>query len=329
MVNKETDITKIKREAGEALKKAALSEEAKSYLLNNPVLFNLLLKAAKRYIGGETLEEALVTRKFLREEGLLTSLEFMGENVTTVEEANEATQEFLRIIKALKVENKPDRVSLDLSHIGLFLDKEKGIENFRLLAKASENSPIDLFISAEGVDKTDEILDVYCMFSKEFSHVNITLQVYLHRADQDLQQILQNSRGKVRLVKGAFEGSKEVLLPRGSQLDDRYIEMMKILFKTGRYCSIATHDAELLSRILTIIDQQQIDREKYEFEMLYGIGTDLLRDLKKQGHLSRQYIVYGKEWYLYLCNRIAENPENVFLAISDIMKGDCNFAEVN
>ena len=119
MTNKETNIIKIRQQASEALRKAAISEEAKAYLLSNPVLFNLLLKAARRYIGGETLEEALATRKALRGQGFATSLEFMGESVTTAAEAKEATQEFLRIIKTLKTENQPDRVSLDLSHLGL------------------------------------------------------------------------------------------------------------------------------------------------------------------------------------------------------------------
>lgn len=319
MSNKETDIIEIRQKASEALRKAALNEEAKAYLLNNPELFNLLLKAARRYIGGETLEQALITKKELHAQGFATSLEFMGESVTTVHEAKEATQEFLQVIKSLKAEKQPDRVSLDLSHLGLFLDNKLGIENFRLLAKASENSLVDLFISAEGVDRTDEILDTYFMFSKEFSHVNITLQAYLHRTEQDLKRVLQSSRGKVRIVKGAYDGPKEQLLPRSLELNDRYIKMVETLFNAERFCSIATHDTQILSQILAILKQGHINQDGYEFEMLYGIGANQLNDLKKQGYPCRQYVVYGKEWYLYLCNRIAENPENVFRALVDIM----------
>jgi proline dehydrogenase len=243
----------------------------------------------------------------------------MGESVTTVTEAKEATQEFLRIIEALKAEKKSERVSLDLSHLGLFLDHELGIENFRLLAEASKNSLVDLFISAEGVDRTDEILDAYFMFSKEFSNVNITLQGYLHRTKQDLEEVLKNSRGKVRICKGAYDGPKEQLLFRSPELNDRYIEMIETLFNANRFCSIATHDAKILDRILAVLKQRHINESSYEFEMLYGIGTDLLNDLKRHGHSCHRYIVYGKEWYLYLCNRIAENPENVFRALVDII----------
>lgn len=319
MSNRETDITTIRQQAGAALRKAALNEEAKTYLLSHPLLFNLLFKAARRYIGGETLDQALATRKALQAQNFMTSLEFMGESVTTVTEANEATQEFLRIIEVLKAENKPERVSLDLSHLGLFLDHKLGLENFRFLAEASKNSLVDLFISAEGLDRTDEILKAYFMFSKEFSNINITLQSYLHRTNKDLEHVLKNSPGKVRVVKGAYSGPKEQLLLRSPELNDRYIEMVEVLFNAERFCSIATHDAELLDRIVSILKQRNINKKNYEFEMLYGIGTDKLNDLKRQEHPCRQYIVYGKEWYLYLCNRIAENPENVFRAIVDII----------
>jgi proline dehydrogenase len=319
MSNEETEKTEIRQKASEALRKAAISEEAKAYLLSNPVLFNLLLKAARRYIGGENLEQALATRKGLHAQGFQTSLEFMGENVTTEAEAKEATDEFLKVIKALKAENKADRVSLDLSHLGLGLDHKLGMNNFRTLAKASENTSVELFISAEGLDRTDEVLDAYFQFSREFSHVNITLQAYLHRTTKDLARVLKESRGKVRLVKGAFEGPKELFLSRGPELDDCYIEMLNTLFEAKRYCSIATHDPQMIDRVIPMLESCRIQSSMYEFEMLYGIGTNKLNELKKQGYPCRQYVVYGKEWYLYLCNRIAENPENVFRAIVDII----------
>jgi proline dehydrogenase len=316
MINKETD---LRKQASEALRKAAINEDAKAYLLSHPILFNVLLKAARRYIGGETLEEALVTRKTLHAQGFLTSLEFMGENVNTVAEAEQATHEFLRIIEALKHENKADRITLDLSHLGLVLDHELGVKNFRTLAKASENTSIELFISAEGLDRTDEVLDAYFEFSREFSHVNITLQAYLHRTPKDLERVLKESQGKVRMTKGAFEGPKELFLSRSPELNDRYIEMINLLFKAKRYCSIATHDPQIIERLLPMIEKSQLPSSMYEFEMLYGIGTAQLNALKNKGYACRRYVVYGKEWYLYLCNRIAENPENVFQAIVDIM----------
>lgn len=309
----------VRQQTSEALRKAAINVEAKAYLLSNPLLFNLLLKSARRYIGGETLEQALATRKMLHAEGFRTSLEFMGENVATVDDAREATQEFLRVINALRAENKADRVSLDLSHLGLVLDHKVGMENFRALARACENTSIELFISGEGLDRTDEVLDAYYEFSREFSHVHITLQAYLHRTPKDLERVLKDSRGKVRLVKGAFDGPKELFVSRGPELNDRYIEMVNTLLDSKRYCSIATHDPQVIDRIIPVLEKRHIQPSLYEFEMLYGIGTSQLNSLKERGYPCRRYVVYGKEWYLYLCNRIAENPENVFQAIVDII----------
>ena len=243
----------IKELAGQALKKAALNEEAKEYLLHNPVLFNLLLKAARRYIGGETLEETLKTRKTLQSQGLMTSLEFMGENVTNVTEANEATEEFLKIIESVKNSQRQERVSLDLSHLGIFLNESLGMQNFRKLAKAAQEGDVDLFISAEGLDKTDEILEAFIQFSKEFANVHITVQAYLHRSKKDIEQILKNSRGKIRLVKGAYAGPKELFLQRGSELNDRYVELLQMILDAGRYSSIATHDPAMIERIVALL----------------------------------------------------------------------------
>lgn len=310
----------MRNQVSESLRKAALNEEAKNYLLHNPVLFNVLLKAARRYIGGQTLQEALETRKSVEAQGFMTSLEFMGENVTTTAEAKEATQEFLRIIEAVKAHGKPSRVSLDLSHLGFFLDYERGVDNFRLLAEASKDSQIDLIISAEGMDRTQDILDAYLMFSEDYPHVGITLQAYLHRTKNDLVSVLENSRGKVRIVKGAFDGPKELFLSRGPALDDRYVDLVATILDAGRYCSIATHDIQLLNRIVPILKQHNVSSSLYEFEMLYGINNEALMDFKQQGYPCRIYIVYGKEWYLYLCNRLAENPEDVFRALVDILR---------
>lgn len=109
-------------------------------------------------------------------------------------------------------------------------------------------------------------------------------------------------------------------LTRGPELNDRYVEMIKTLLEAKRYCSIATHDPQMIERITPILEKHRIPSSLYEFEMLYGIGTGQLNTLKQQGHPCRRYIVYGKEWYLYLCNRIAENPDNVFQALVDIME---------
>lgn len=312
-------MTDLQIKASEALKLAALNESAKAFLLKNPQLFAVLLKAAKRYIGGENLQEAIQTAKKFNSVGLPTSLEFMGESVSSIEEANEVTQEFLTIIEAIKKENLTSIVSLDLSHIGLAVDKVLALENFKLIAETAKKSEIEVIISAEGIERTDEIINTFCKTSPDFPNVGLTLQAYLHRTPQDLERVLKETHGKIRIVKGAFATPVGHSIERGDQLDDVYINIVETLLVNNRKCSIATHDDKIQARVKTLLDRHQTLKANYEFEMLLGIREDLLSNIMKEGHPCRQYIVYGKEWYLYMCNRIAENPDNIFQAIIDIV----------
>src|SRR5690349_14780798 len=215
----------LKSKVSKALKTAALNESAKHYLLQNPVLFNLLLKGAKRYIGGETLEETIVTAKKLNADKFPTSIEFMGESVGSITEAKEVTDEFLKIIDVIKGEKIDSIVSLDLSHIGLALDTKLAFDNLKQLADAAVGSNIEIVISAEGIERTDSIIDSFCKISPDYPNVGITLQAYLHRTTQDLDRILRVTQGKIRMVKGAFATPEAYALSRGEKLDEQYIKL--------------------------------------------------------------------------------------------------------
>jgi proline dehydrogenase len=310
----------LKIKASKALKTAALNESAKHYLLQNKILFDLLLKGAKRYIGGETLEETIVTVKKLNANKFPTSIEFMGESVGSISEAKEVTEEFLKIIDAIKREKLDSIVSLDLSHIGLALDTKLAFDNLKLLADAAIDSNIEIVISAEGIERTNKIIDTFCEISPNYPNIGITLQAYLHRTPTDLERILKSTQGKIRMVKGAFAVPEEYALSRGEKLDEKYIQLVEKLLLEKRKCSIATHHNKIQDSIKELIHKHDIPNTNYEFEMLYGIREDLLKELQNEKYPCRQYIVYGKEWYLYLCNRIAENPDNLFQFIIDIME---------
>jgi proline dehydrogenase len=301
-----------------ALKKAALNEEAKEYILHNPILFNTLKRAADRYIGGETLEEAAGKVIRQNQNGFKCSLEFMGESTRTEQEATSATDEFLRICQKIHSEGLHSTVSLDLSHIGLAISKDLCLHNLGLICNEAAIAGIEVIISAEGTERTDAILDSYFEISKTHDHVGITLQAYLHRTQDDFQEVIKRG-GRIRIVKGAFETPKELSLPRGTQLDDRYLAFADQLLAVHHKCSIATHHGALQQEVKKLVDQYKPGRDRYEFESLYGIQTQQLFDLKTEGYATKLYFVYGKEWYLYLCNRIAEYPLNIFMALDDIV----------
>lgn len=301
-----------------ALRKAALNIEAKEFILNNEVLFKTFKKAANRYIGGETLEEAIEKVMQQNQLGFKCSIEFMGESTQTVGEASEATLEFIRITQEIKRLDLYSTVSLDLSHIGLAVSRELCLNNLDSICSEAKKGNIEVIISAEGVERTDDIIETYKKAQQDHHNIGITLQAYLHRTKDDFQDLIKE-KGRIRIVKGAFETPPGHSLPRGEKLDNTYLEYVDQLIAQGHKCSIATHHHKIQQAVKELIEQYKADKSLYEFESLYGIQTNQLIALREEGYPTKIYFVYGKEWYLYLCNRIAEYPLNIFQALDDMV----------
>ncbi|MFH6990899.1 proline dehydrogenase family protein [Flavobacterium sp. FlaQc-48] len=301
-----------------ALRKAALNEQAKEYILSNEILFNTIKKAADRYIGGETLEETIVKVKDQNAQGFKTSIEFMGENTLTEKEAFQASNEFIRIAQEIKKQELNATFSLDLSHIGLSISKELCLNHLDLICREAAKKNIEVTISAENVEITDAVIDVYKTASATYKNVSITLQAYLHRSKDDFEDLIQQN-GRIRIVKGAFETPEGFSIPRGSALDERYLYYIDQLLSRNHSCSIASHHDFIQREVVSMLENYKTSKDLYEFESLYGIQNEQLARLKEQGYPTKLYFVYGKEWYLYLCNRIAEYPLNIFQALHDIV----------
>lgn len=301
-----------------ALRKAALNEEAKEYILENEVLFRVLKKAADRYIGGETLEETVSKVIQQNGNGFKCSVEFMGESTRNEQEAVQATGEFVKICHEITRQNLHSTVSLDLSHIGLAVSEDLCYDNLMMICSAAAKSNTEVIISAEGTERTDAILRTYKRAIKAYSGVGITLQAYLYRSKDDFAELLKEP-GRIRMVKGAFETAPHLSMPRGEELDEVYLDFVAQLLSQNHLCSIATHHDKIQQSAKALVRQYNPDKDKYEFESLYGIQTEQLEKLKEEGYPAKLYFVYGKEWYLYLCNRLAEYPMNVFRALNDIV----------
>ena len=309
----------IEFEAAEALRQIALDETLKSYIFQNPPLYKVLRRAAMRFIGGEALAECVVAAKHLNERGHNVTIDFMGESTRDNSIAKQATQEFLNVIKTIEDKNLDASVSLDLSHIGMVINPELGYNNACILAQAAKEAELEIMISMEGTNRTTLILEIHQRLCEQFNNVGITLQAYLYRTPHDLAAILQRP-GKIRLVKGAYEAPSTLALPRGTKLDAVYHQLMKTLLKSGHLCSIATHDKSLLSYAHKFVLDQNLSSDKIEFEMLKGVTPERLKTMKKYGYRTRVYLPYGQEWHLYLCNRLAEYPPNIYQAIVDSVK---------
>lgn len=300
-----------------ALKTAATNEQAKHYLLNNPLLYGILRKAADRYIGGETLEQTLVKVEEANKDALKCSIEYMGENISQGKDAIAAKDEFLRISSSIAAKDLNSTISLDLSHIGMNVSKELCLDNLLEICSAGTRSGIEINISAEGPHQTDRVLEIYKQASSFSNNLAVTLQAYLYRTREDFDE-LKTLPGRIRIVKGAFGTDPGISINRGKELDRVYLSYIDELLQSGHKCSIATHHHQIQQEAKKMVDHYRPDRADYEFESLYGIQQENLLNLKAEGYMTKLYFVYGKEWYLYLCNRLSEYPMNLFRALADI-----------
>lgn len=311
--------TTLAAEAAAALRRISRNEAFKDHVLNTPQLHDLLLKAVSRFIAGETLNECQQIGRGLQNLGFGLAVDYMGESTRDKDTAEQATGEFLKVVDAFRREPVSTFLSPDLSHLGILIDPELAYQNLVRLAKAAGDVGGEIIINMEGSDRTDDILKMHKRVCRVAENVGITLQAYLYRTPKDFQEALKRS-GRIRLVKGAYEEPERLAHRWGPVTDRAFRSLMEELIASGHPCSIATQDPALLDHAVTFIKQKHAASEPIEFEMNYGISQDRLETLRDQGHGTRVYLPYGKEWYLYLCHRFAEFPANIFQGVVDMAK---------
>ncbi|EEP70458.1 proline dehydrogenase [Micromonospora sp. ATCC 39149] len=300
--------------AADVLRRWALDEELKHVVMSSPQLSAVASRIARRYTAGETIDDAIETARASIARGHRVSIEYAGESVRDAQVADAETEVFLALIERLRREAVAATVSFDLSHVGSLVDPALALRNARRIATAVERLGTTLMISAEGSDRTDLVLDLYDELTRDHGNVGITLQARLHRSVKDLDRLLDRP-GPIRLVQGAFLESVDVAFPRGSaQLREAYLRFADRLIDSGHPTAIATHDADLVDSV-TARHPDLMAAGNVEFEMLLGLGTQLHDRLRRAGFRTREYAVFGREWWLYVLNRIAEEPHRVYDAI--------------
>lgn len=304
-------------QAADTLRRWALDEAMKSTVLSNPTLARAAEQIARRYMAGSTAEDALRQLKINTGRGHLGSIELVGESIRDELTAQRESEAFVGLAQLLAKSGQTATISFDLSHVCAIHDAELGYVNAYRIAEAARKAGTHLMISAEGSNRTDLLLDLWERISADFPETGITLQARLHRTRTDLLRVARRP-GPVRIVKGAFDESDLVAEPRNSHtMYSNYEYLVGELVQSGHRVNIATHDAMLVGRLKEQLGGS-LNGEHVEFEMLQGLGTELLDSLHHQGFTTREYIVYGSQWWLYVLNRLAEHPARVITALADL-----------
>ena len=309
-------------QAASALRALALDETAKEKFCNDPLLRPYMHKVSQRYVAGQTVDEALQRVEQIIARGHAASAEYMGESVRDEAFAMAETDVFMQLVQAIGQRNLNCSISFDLSHVGSLVDSELGYRNARRIALAAAEINREVMISMEGIDRADDIYAIYTRLHQDddLRNVGITVPAKRHRTAQDLPALMKLP-GRIRLVKGAYLEPDGVAHARNSpELAAAYRRYAQELLLSGHKCSIATHDRSIQANLVDLIVQERIDPRWFEFESLIGLGAEQLDALQARGFPTREYAVFGQEHFLYVLNRIAEEPIRVYQALLDTLQ---------
>lgn len=271
---------------------------------------------ARRFIAGETVEDAIAVARAVEARGCLQTLDHLGEGVTTLEAAEAAMREYLAIIEAVVAAGIGRNLSLKLTQLGLDVDRASTIDHLRRILDRADGFFIRLDMESSAY--TDITLDIFEMlWGHGYRHMGVVLQADLHRTEKDVRRIVALG-ARIRLVKGAYDEPATIAYRRKADVEAAFERLMQLLLAEGHYPAIATHDPALIDATRTFAALKGIGSDRFEFQMLYGIRRDLQQKLIADGYRMRVYIPFGREWYPYFMRRLAERPENVAFALRGI-----------
>lgn len=273
---------------------------------------------ANKVVAGNTIEQLIDTIERLNDKNIAVTVDNLGEFVGTVEEATQAKNEILEVMQAIKDYNVDAHMSIKLSSLGGEFDTELAYNNLReILLKANEFDNMHINIDTEKYDSLQQIVEVLDRLKGEFRNVGTVIQAYLYDA-VDLIDKYPNLR--LRLVKGAYKEDEQIAYQTKEEIDANYIKIIeKRLLTAKNYTSIATHDDQIINHVKQFVKSHNIDRDQFEFQMLYGFRSELAEDISRQGYHFTIYVPYGNDWFGYFMRRLAERPQNLALAYQEFV----------
>lgn len=292
-------------------------------------------RAAARFVAGDTLDEAVNAIHELHARGLTATLDHLGENVTNAEEAVRATDDYISLLEKIQGPAFRANASLKLTQLGLGLDFDLALSNMRCIARQAASLGTFVRIDMEDSPTVDQTLEIHHVLRREgFDNIGLVIQSYLYRSRADMAILLAEGT-RIRLVKGAYKEPADIAYPKKADVDQCFDDLSRMAIdasldfgsrpaaQDGRVpplAAIGTHDERRIAYARKYADTVGLPRSALEFQMLYGIRSDLQRRLAADGYPVRVYVPYGTEWYPYFMRRLAERPANIWFFLSNLFR---------
>lgn len=276
---------------------------------------------AARFVAGETLDDAVPVLRRLNESGLLTNTTLLGEGVRDEAETYTVVAAYREVLDRLHSEGLRTNVAVKLTHLGLSIDEELARRNVAELVEHAAQHGNFIRIDMEESRHVDATLRIYRAL-REGGHANVgaVLQSYLFRAEDDLAALLPLAPN-LRLVKGAYLEPPEIAYPQKRDVDAAYVRLLETSLAGEGFTAVATHDETLIEHAIAFARERGIPKERFQFQMLYGVRPRLQLDLVRRGFDVLVATPYGPEWYRYLMRRLAERPANLLFLVRNLVRG--------
>jgi proline dehydrogenase len=271
-------------------------------------------RMAYRFVAGEGIDQAIEVANVLNKNNIKVTFDHLGENVSNEEQAKQAADEYIVILEEIKKNNCSANVSLKLTQMGMDIGHSFCLNNVERIVKKAKELNNFVRIDMESSNYTDLTLDIFKQLKQRYDNVGIVIQAYLFRSSKDIDEIIK-IKGRVRLCKGAYMEPSTIAFKKKRDTDANFIELMKKLLMDSEYHAIATHDEKMIQATINFAKEKGIPKDKFEFQMLYGIRRERQLELANDGYNVRIYVPYGKEWYPYFMRRLGERPANLFFIL--------------
>jgi len=284
--------------------------------------FKLFKKLTTRFVAGDTVDEVIPIIREINRENSTASFDHLNESVESATEAEREVAEYLNILAKIDEQKVRSNVSIKLTQFGLGLDPELAYRNARRVVEEAHRRGNFVRVDMEDSSVTQATIDIFKRLRAEFglNDVGIVLQSYLYRTLADAQELIKLP-ARIRICKGAYFEPPEVAYSDKKDVDANYVKVMQLLLSSGIYHGIATHDPKMIDATIDFAQREGIGKEKYEFQMLFGVRRDLRHQLARDGFNMRVYVPYGKHWYPYFMRRLAERPANIWFVLKNLAKG--------